>query len=137
MLYTDHMIYSPAVPFFRDDRLHLLEESFELSVLTAPAPNAGEHLRRNEGDHASVERALEARAAMVLAAARHHAHRILVLGAWGCGVFRNDPAFVADVFARLLASPSFAGAFDRVVFAIYDRTAGQKTLRAFTDRLSA
>jgi uncharacterized protein (TIGR02452 family) len=74
---------------------------------------------------------------MVLAAARHHAHRILVLGAWGCGVFRNDPAFVADVFARLLASPSFAGAFDRVVFAIYDRTAGQKTLRAFTDRLSA
>ena len=38
LLYTDHMIYSPAVPFFRDDQHRLLEEPFCVSVITAPAP---------------------------------------------------------------------------------------------------
>ncbi len=134
MLYTDHMIYSPDVPFFRSDRLELLEEPFELSVLTAPAPNAGEHLRRHRGDGATVTSVLEARAARVLAVARAKNHRVLVLGAWGCGVFRNDPSIVADVFAKHLASAAFSGAFERIVFAVYDRSAAGATLAAFRAR---
>ena len=46
-------------------------------------------------------------------------------------VFRNDPTAVATTFAWLLGAPRFAGAFDRVVFAIYDRRPGQATLAAF------
>ena len=68
---------------------------------------------------------------MVLAVARAHAHRSLVLGAWGCGVFRNDPAEVAAVFSRWLHAPAYLGAFDHVVFAIRDRSRDQATLRAF------
>lgn len=136
MLYTDHMIYSPDVPFFRNDGLDLLEQPFELSVLTAPAPNAGEHLRRHSGDTARIATVLEARAKRVLAVARAKQHRVLVLGAWGCGVFRNDPVLVADVFARLLGSAGFSGAFDRVVFAIYDRSAKGATLTAFRERFA-
>jgi uncharacterized protein (TIGR02452 family) len=135
MLYTDHMIYSPGVPFFRDDRLALLPQPFELSVLTAPAPNAGEHLQRHGGDQATIRRVLESRARMVLAVARARAHTTLVLGAWGCGVFRNDPATMADIFARHLESPAFRGAFERVVFAIYDRTGAGATLSAFRARM--
>jgi len=136
MLYTDHMIYSPDVPFFRGDRLRLLEEPFELSVLTAPAPNAGEHLRRHPGDAEALTATLDARAAKVLAVARAHGPRALVLGAWGCGVFRNEPSVVAEVFARHLAG-TFAGAFDRVVFAIYDRKPGAPTLEAFRARFDS
>lgn len=135
MLYTDHMIYSPDVPFFRDDHLRLLEEPFELSVLTAPAPNAGEHLRRHADDTAALTATLDARASKVLAVARAHGHRTLVLGAWGCGVFRNDPSVVADLFAKHLAG-TFAGAFERVVFAVYDRKAGSPTLAAFRARFT-
>ena len=58
---------------------------------------------------------------------------MLVLGAWGCGVFQNDPRAVAEVFAELLAS-RFARAFSRVVFAIYDRSKAQETRRAFDER---
>ncbi len=146
MLYTDHMIYSPDVPFFRDDGLALLDDPFDLSVLTAPAPNAGEYLRGRGRDRplpagrapagaaAALAEALESRARMVLSVARAKQHRVLVLGAWGCGVFRNDPTFVADVFGRHLASPAFAGEFDRVVFAIYDRSARGATLGAFRAR---
>lgn len=131
MLYTDHMIHSPDVPFFRDDRLTLLEEPFMVSVITAPAPNAGEALLRDPLAGPRIRGALESRSAKVLALAEARGHRCLVLGAWGCGVFRNQPAEVAEIFHAWLTGPRFRGAFDRVVFAVYDRSAEQATLRAF------
>lgn len=137
MLYTDHVIYSPAVPFFRDDRLDLLDAPYRCAILTAPAPNAGEALRRDPGAGPAISDALARRAAMVLAVAADQGERRLVLGAWGCGVFRNDPVEVAAVFAGLLAGPRFAGAFDVVGFAIYDRRPGQPTLAAFRRGLGA
>ena len=56
----------------------------------------------------------------MLGVAADNSHRTILLGAWGCGVFRNDPALVADAFGTWLESPAYTGVFDRVVFAIYD-----------------
>ena len=130
MLYTDHIIHAPGVPFFRDERLDLLARPFCVGVVTAPAPNAGEHLRRDAHGHAALAAALDRRAERVLRVFAHHGQRTLVLGAWGCGVFRNEPAAVAATFARWLAG-DYAGVFDRVVFAILDRSREKDTLRAF------
>lgn len=137
MLYTDHLIYSPDVPFFRDERLDLLPAPFLVSILTSPAPNAGEALKRDAGARRAIRATLDRRADHVLRVAAAQGHRTLVLGAWGCGVFRNDPVEVADVFARALAAPRFAGAFARVVFAVYDRSADRANLRAFEQRFGA
>jgi uncharacterized protein (TIGR02452 family) len=134
MLYTDHIIYSPDVPFFRDEKLALLEAPFLVSILTAPAPNAGEASRHGRGEGRRVRATLEDRAGKVLAVAAAQGHRCLVLGAWGCGVFRNDPRDVAAIFGHWLGHERFARAFDRVVFAVYDRGAGQPNLRAFEKR---
>jgi uncharacterized protein (TIGR02452 family) len=136
-LYTDHTIYSPAVPFFRDEKMVLLEAPFLVSIITAPAPNAGEVSRRDPDAGSRIRATLEDRAKKVLAVAADRKHRCLILGAWGCGVFRNDPVHVAEVFATHLASAAFAGAFDRVVFAIYDRSKEQATFAAFRDRWPA
>ncbi|WP_437323368.1 TIGR02452 family protein [Sorangium sp. So ce381] len=135
-LYTDHIIYSPDVPFFRDEQHALLDRPFALSIITAPAPNAGEAFQRDDATDQEIRAALERRADMVLAAAGAHGHRCLVLGAWGCGVFRNDPREVADVFARCLGSPRFRGAFSRVVFAVYDRGDDRPNYRAFQERFA-
>jgi uncharacterized protein (TIGR02452 family) len=137
MLYTDHIIYSPGVPFFRDDRLALLAKPFLVSIITAPAPNAGQAAQKGKGESEKVKGVLDARAGKVLAVAAAHGHRVLVLGAWGCGVFRNEPRDVAEVFARWLDHPRFSGAFDRVVFAVYDRGQGTPNLRAFQERFRA
>jgi uncharacterized protein (TIGR02452 family) len=134
MLYTDHLIYSPQVPWFRTRSRDLLDQVFVASVITAPAPNAGQALRRDPAAGEAIEAALRQRAGLVLALARAQGHRELVLGAWGCGVFMNDPAMVADAFGRWLASETFAGAFERVTFAIYDRSKGREVGAAFERR---
>jgi hypothetical protein len=119
-LYTDHLVYSPDVPFFRDDALALLEQPFLLSILTSPAPNAGAALAQHPGTERAVYVTLARRARQLLAVAAAEGHRTLVLGAWGCGAFRNDPDAVAPLFAGLLAEEPLRSAFSRVVFAVYD-----------------
>lgn len=116
LLYTDHIIYSPRVPFFRvHSRDAPIESPYLCSVITAPAPNAGEVLRRDRGAGPSIREALHRRARYVLAVAAARGHSTLLLGAWGCGVFRNDPSEVAEAFAAPLAR---SAAFSRVVFAV-------------------
>lgn len=130
--YTDRVIHSPAVPVFRDDRGHLLDEPYTAGFLTAAAPNAGVVLRTAPERAAELPAALAARAERVLETATVHGYRRLVLGAWGCGVFRNDPAQVAGAFRTLLGPGGrFSAAFERVTFGILDRTPGGTVRQAF------
>ncbi|MFI9155138.1 TIGR02452 family protein [Streptomyces sp. NPDC053367] len=121
--YTDRVIHSPAVPVFRDDRGGLLDEPYLAGFLTAAAPNAGVVRRTLPERAAELPRALSARAERVLETAAAEGYRRLVLGAWGCGVFQNDPAQVAGAFHALLGRGGrFAGRFEHVVFGVLDRT---------------
>jgi uncharacterized protein (TIGR02452 family) len=131
-LYTDHMIYSPDVPVFRDDEDTLLECPYPLSFVTAPAVNIGA-LRTNEPDSlGQVEPVMLSRMEKLLSVAVVHRHDALVLGAWGCGVFGNDPERVAGWFRRHLTGDGlFRRAFRTVVFAVLDRTEGRSMIRPF------
>jgi uncharacterized protein (TIGR02452 family) len=64
---------------------------------------------------------MEERVNRVLGVAALHGHEVLVLGAWGCGVFRNDPGMIAELFHQAIVG-RFRGAFRRVVFAVLDPT---------------
>ncbi|MFF7690434.1 TIGR02452 family protein [Streptomyces syringium] len=131
--YSHRVIHSPGVPVFRDDRGTLLETSFTAGFLTSPAPNAGVIARREPELAARVPAALATRAGRVLEVAAAHGYRRLVLGAWGCGVFRNDPAHVAAAFhGQLTGGGRFAGRFEHVVFGVLDRTPDSPTRAAFT-----
>jgi uncharacterized protein (TIGR02452 family) len=130
--YTDRMIYSPGVPVFRDDADRLLAEPYQVAVLTAPAVNAGA-VRQNEPERVSeIETAMFQRMEKVLSLAVVHGHRVLVLGAWGCGVFKNDPKAVAAWFDRCLRG-TFRNAFDVVVFAVLDTTNELGVLTPFAE----
>ncbi|MFF7154072.1 TIGR02452 family protein [Streptomyces sp. NPDC008139] len=132
VFYSDRVIHSPAVPVFRDDRGTLLDVPYTVGFLTSPAPNAGVIARTTPERVPLVGAALDARAERVLEVAAVHGYRRLVLGAWGCGVFMNDPARVAAAFARLLTGDGrFVGAFDEAVFAVLDRRTDSPTRAAF------
>jgi hypothetical protein len=117
------------------------EESIARSSALYPCQQAAREFydfHRRQGDlrysdrviySPGVPAVLAVRAERVLAVAAAHGHRKLVLGAWGCGVFRNDPAAVAAVFAAQFARTQ--GHFDHVVFAVLDRQRGAPTHAAF------
>lgn len=137
--YSDRVIHSPAVPVFRDDRGRLLDSAHLVGFLTAAAPNAGVVRRTAPERAAELPGALASRAEQVLSVAVAEGCRRLVLGAWGCGVFQNDPAQVAGAFRTLLGPGGrFAGAFEHVAFGVLDRTRGavvrEAFVRAFAER---
>ena len=131
-MYLDIVLYSPCVPFFRDDNGAWLDLPVLASVITAAAPNVSELRKQNKFDAEDVELALRTRSELVLAVAAHHRVDRLVLGAWGAGVFGNDPALVAKIFKDLLSS-QFAGAFEEVVFAVLGTRETSANHRAFAD----
>ncbi len=130
--YSHRVIVSPGVPVIRGEDGGLLARPYPVTFLTSPAPNAGQLALRAEGGGVDVRGVLAERAERVLAAAARHGIRALVLGAWGCGVFRNDPAEVAEAFELALAR--YGAAFDRVVFAVWDRTPVSPNRAAFEAR---
>ncbi|WP_460346910.1 TIGR02452 family protein [Actinoallomurus acanthiterrae] len=138
LLYSHRVIWSPDVPVHRGDDGELLAEPYPVSFLTCPAPNAGEAVRRDPAVRDRLPQVLHERARRVLAVAAHHGARRLVLGAWGCGVFRNDPQQVAEAFhAHLTAGGEFHAVFDHVVFAVWDRKPDSANRAAFTARFAA
>ncbi|MFJ2770417.1 TIGR02452 family protein [Streptomyces sp. NPDC087300] len=130
--YSDRVVHSPGVPVFRDDRGRLLDTPYTAGFLTSAAPNAGVIRRQAPERAALIPAALAARAERVLETAAACGYDRLVLGAWGCGVFMNDPAGVATAFRELLgAGGRFHGRFTHVVFGVLDRTKGAVTRGAF------
>ncbi len=132
-LYTDHAIYSPRVPWFRvRGRGELLEAPFLASVVTAPAPNAS---ALSSDAAPAIREAFRRRWGYVLRIAAANDERTLVLGAWGCGAFRNDPEVAAETLAEALAGEGGATAIERVVLAIPNRGAiGEQNHAAFARR---
>jgi len=123
---TAWAIYSPAVPVFRTDEGTSLDAPWLLSFLTCAAPYAPTVGQPLSGD------LLAERISRVLAIAHAYGHATLVLGAWGCGAFANDPHRAARDFREALEGP-FAGAFEHVVFAITDWSSERRSLGPFRD----
>ena len=128
--YSNYAVYSPGVPVIRTDDGDLLDEPYLCGFVTAPAVNVGA-IRPEERGRVRSEMAERVR--KVLAVAAGHGHDAAVLGAWGCGVFRNDPEMIADLFREALLT-RFAGVFARVVFAVLDTSADGGTIRPFAGR---
>lgn len=123
---TDWAIYSPDVPVFRNDGGSKLKEPWLLSFITCAAPYAPIIGQPKSGD------LLERRIHRVLSIAKSFGYSTLVLGAWGCGAFFNDPHRTAVDFRKAIEG-DFRGAFADIVFAITDWSGDRKFLGPFRD----
>jgi uncharacterized protein (TIGR02452 family) len=84
------------------------------------------------GGEARAAVALRQRILRVLGIFAARGYDSLVLGAWGCGAFGNDPVTTARDFREALAG-AFCGAFADVVFAVADWSPEHRFLGPFRD----
>ncbi len=125
---SDYMLLSPDVAVFRNENYNLLDSVSVMGVITVPAPN-----RRGAAFFASKELIKETfirRIRILLLVASKYGYKNLVLGAWGCGAFGNDPKDVAEYFKYVLVDEEYGKCFDKVCFAIYGSENG-KNITAF------
>jgi uncharacterized protein (TIGR02452 family) len=120
----------PGVQFFRDDAYNVVEP-FAADVFVSAAYNcnrahgAGYDRPGPEEVDMFYEIGTDAKIMTMLRAAIQNGNRSVVLSAFGCGAFRNDPNFIARTYRRILDMPEFRGAFDVVAFGIYDPPGAQ------------
>jgi len=137
----DHgAIYSPNVLVVRksDDEgceLLAIAERWWTSVISVAAIakprliSSGKDFARREDKEDTRERIRT-----VLRVAAHEGRKNLVLGALGCGAFKNPPRAVAILFRDVLKEREFAGRFDGIWFSIIERT-GSDNFKVFEDIL--
>ncbi|MFJ8103089.1 TIGR02452 family protein [Lysinibacillus sp. NPDC096212] len=132
MMYTNYAIYSPDVVFFRDERFALMKQPVTASVLTLPAVNYGQALAKGE-DSQEAERVMKDRMRLALALFAYKGDKHLILGAYGCGVFRNDPQKIATWWRELLEDEGFGQLFTEIRFAVLDTSKNHSCISAFTN----
>jgi uncharacterized protein (TIGR02452 family) len=135
-LYSDAMILSPDCPILRDDHGQLLEQPLMATFITSAAPNAGAIAKNAPTELQQIPDVLRRRIEYVLTLAAFHGYGAIVLGAWGCGAFRNDPEMVAALFAEHLGRGGpWAGRFRRIVFSVLDTSDAQTIVDPFRHKL--
>lgn len=128
---SDDCIFTPGVTVLREDthdcRLMPEEDWYETDIITCCAPDFRHFY--GEIDEAKLERVLLKRIRHVLQVAAAHGEEILILGALGCGVFRNPPDFMAAAFQ--FALEEFGPCFETVEFALGQNSAWKENYSAF------
>ena len=113
-------IYSGRVTFFRTSSRQgdaLVETPFECAVVSVAAINRPDLTPDGRlVDWAVV--ATKRKIRSMLRIGLLHGHDAIVLGAWGCGAFRNPPEHMASLFHEVLREPEFAGKYRVVRFAV-------------------
>lgn len=123
--YTDNMILSDVV-FFRNSKFGFVEVPKKVKVITSPAVNFNV-IPNTSANIQSAKSVMKIRMRKILKLAVESKAKILVLGAFGCGVFKNNPEDVARYWHELLIEEGYKQFFDKVYFTIYDKNENNLT----------
>lgn len=117
--YTDRLIYTKNITVFKDDSLvpQMLPETewFDVDVITCAAPYLA---KRKYTNGAALFSLFKSRIKNIFEAARDNNVDYLILGAFGCGAFKNPPLIVAEAFRQTIEEQNYCKDFKQIVFAI-------------------
>lgn len=135
MMYTDYMIYSKDVVFIKDENLKLMKDPITVDIISAPAVNYGQVVIKGE-DIEMAKKVMKNRMRKILALFASEQNKHIILGAYGCGVFKNDPKLIAKYFNELLYEENYVAYFESIIFAIYDKTDNKECLGPFEEEFN-
>ena len=110
-------LHVPVVYVFRNPDLTLKEIPVRTQVTAMAAPNINGSAKYED---ASELRTYYTASIRMMCAYLAGKADTLILGAWGCGSFGNNPWMAAESFRKVLVEDEMGRAFQRVIFAIPD-----------------
>lgn len=146
-LYNDDCIYTPEVIVFKTDTDNpeqmMEDEWYKVDVITCAAPNLRNRpsnaMNPDSGNKAAIIKPNDLvklhmkRVGRILDIAKKNGAEVVILGAFGCGAFRNSPDLVAEAMARLI--PEYRNDFKTIEFAVYCPPGDSKNYDVFNRRL--
>ena len=115
-------VYTPSAIYFRDSEQKgyaLLDNPVTLSLITVAGINRPTLTADNRiADH--LVDIVKNKIRTIFRIGLANRHDSLVLGALGCGAFRNPPRHVARLFHEVMDEPEFMNRYKKIVFAILD-----------------
>ena len=125
---NDDIIYSPKVLILKDDtdsgNILTLDLNYEenkqnfVSVITCAAPYNYNGKIFTDKD---IHKIHLSRGKRILDIALNNDIDIIILGAFGCGAFKNNPIAVSKAYKEILINQNYQKYFEKVVFAIPDK----------------
>ena len=108
---SDDLIYTPDVVVFKTDERtdpvypQMMERSewYKVNVITCAAPQLS--VSRDCPDN--YEDVIRSRIKKILDVAAMEGNEVVILGAWGCGAFRNPIEIVSRIFVELVKNYNF------------------------------
>lgn len=146
-LYNDDCIFTPTVKVFKSDTNfpELLPEAewWDVDVITCAAPNLrnvpSNRMNPNAGSkkadisYEGLKALHTSRIQRIFEVAIANKAEVLILGAFGCGAFRNPPELVSEVFAEF--TEKYRGCFDVIEYAVYHTERETANYKAFKDAM--
>ncbi len=129
-IYTDTMFMS-NVTFFRNGDFTLIPNPTMCNVLTCPAVNIGALRGRVGVNINAAKETMKNRMRKILYLFAYYGCENIVLGAYGCGVFGNDPNDVARNWYELLYNEGLKDYFKYISFSILDRPGRDSNINSF------
>lgn len=116
-------IFSPGVTIFRggeEKGYPLLEMPWKVNMIAVAGMNrpALEYINDEPRVASYLVPGVKNKMRTIFRIARENNQKTLVLGALGCGAFRNPPRHTAEMFREVMEEPEFSGAFKHICFAI-------------------
>lgn len=135
-LYNDDCIYTPDVLVFKSDtrfpQMMDQEDWLQVNVITCAAPNLRpdkDGTERVKVTNSELKELHKKRMRRILTIAASRQNDVVILGAYGCGAFRNPPEVVAEAMKEVVQE--FLHHFKVIEFAVYCSPRDEQNYIAF------
>ena len=117
-LEVNEALYTKEAIFFKDKDYDYMEPVV-CDVITIAAINLNENAKYDPVQNITEYRKItKDKIRLMVSLAAQNGVKNLILGAWGCGVFNNDPTTMSQYFSEVLVGEGYSVDFDNIVFAI-------------------
>ena len=132
---SDAVMIHPQVEILKDENGGMLPETVIVAVMTCAAPMLRFGLEGMTQEQ--YEKLMYDRITGMLKVAAYLGYKHLILGAFGCGAFRNDARVVSDLFYKALIDFDFDGMkekdmFSGIDFAVLSRSKEMYNFKEFS-----